>query len=77
MEILQNFVAFSEYMNLNLTEKFDGKGVSDLEKCLDYFALPGRSCEILIFTPKRITPEKNIIMYQHLEKNFGLLISDG
>jgi hypothetical protein len=26
-----------------------GKGVSDLETCADYFALPGRSCERSIF----------------------------
>ena len=26
------------------------KGVSDLEKCVDYLALPERSCEILNFS---------------------------
>ena len=28
------------------------QGVSDLEKCIDYFALPGRSCEnLILFSP--------------------------
>ena len=33
----------------NLLVWSDVKGVSDLEMCVDYFALPGRSCESLKF----------------------------
>ena len=32
-----------------LGTNYVSKGVSDLETCMDYFALPGRSCEILNF----------------------------
>ena len=31
------------------------KGVSDLEKCMDYFSLPGKSCENF---PGHITPPR-------------------
>ena len=38
VEISQNFVAFSEYVNILC--------FTDLETCINYyFALPGRSCE--------------------------------
>ena len=35
------------------------KGASDLETTMDYFALPGKSCENLNFTAHIYTAEKN------------------
>ena len=52
-------IAMPSYENVNynnstknvsmLGTNYVSKGVSDLETCMDYFALPGRSCEILNF----------------------------
>ena len=53
---LSDFFFMSEEFksNLPVCASFDdetlskiGKGVSDLETCMDYFSLPGRSCENL------------------------------
>ena len=33
------------------TAEFFCKGVSALERCMDYFALPGINCEKIVFPP--------------------------
>ena len=36
---------FADYIEITTRLNYVGKGVSDLKMLMDFFALPGRSCE--------------------------------